>query len=421
LSVDFRVVIRGSNQSWKSFVAKAAPTGRTRRESGIEMFGERAMNRIWLVALGLLLAWTPLSVNGLSDGMTLKNSSGSSVGDYADSYALLLGASEYPAARAGETVPVRTGLTREASASLERQVLMHALTINASPANARIRILNIRPRYQPGMQLSPGRYHIEVSKTGYSTHKGWITLGSSNVVKSVQLEKRTDVNASPATRTTIVAIEMVNIPGGSFMMGSNEGDDDEKPVHRVTISGFQMGKYEVTQAQWKSVMGSNPSNFKGVNRPVEEVSWDAVQLFIRKLNSQTGQHFRLPTEAEWEYAARAGTSSKWSWGRNESQAGSFAWYRNNAVGQTHPVGLKRTNGFGLYDMHGNVWEWVYDWYGPYSSGDATNPTGPRSDRGHVHRGGSWNSYTEYMGSASRYVVDSPDFRAYDLGFRLIRQ
>jgi len=178
------------------------------------------------------------------------------------------------------------------------------------------------------------------------------------------------------------------IPEGDFMMGSNDGDSDEKPVHRVYISSFQMGKYEVTQSQWESVMGSNPSSFKGANRPVEQVSWDDVQKFIRKLNSQTGDHFRLPTEAEWEYAVRAGTTTPFSTGRciSTSEANYDGHYlysgcpKGESRGKTLPVGSFSPNEFGLYDMHGNVREWVQDWYGSYSSGAATDPTGPRSGR-----------------------------------------
>jgi len=168
-------------------------------------------------------------------------------------------------------------------------------------------------------------------------------------------------------------MEFVLIPAGTFTMGSPDSDsnayDHEKPAHQVTISEpFYMGKYEVTQAQWKAVMGENPSRFKGDDHPVENVSWEDVQQFIQKLNAKEGKEAcRLPTEAEWEYAARAGTTTIYSFGNNASQLGNYAWYDENSGNTTHPVGDKPPNPWGLYDMHGNVWEWVQDWYGPIYS------------------------------------------------------
>ena len=147
----------------------------------------------------------------------------------------------------------------------------------------------------------------------------------------------------------------------------------------------------MTQGQWQAVMGSNPSQFTGdPNRPVENVSWDDVQEFIRRLNAREGgATYRLPTEAEWEYAARAGTTTRWSFGDDASQLGRYAWHDGNAGGQTHPVGQLQPNPWGLYDMHGNVWEWVQDWYGKYASGTAVDPAGPSSGSYHVFRGGGW--------------------------------
>ena len=163
-------------------------------------------------------------------------------------------------------------------------------------------------------------------------------------------------------------IQMVAVQGGTFTMGctSEQGDDcydDERPAHRVTVSDFYIGKYEVTQAQWRAVMGFNPSYFKGDNLPVETVSWDDVMDFIHKLNSLTGRQYRLPTEAEWEYAARGGNNYKYS---GSNSAGNVAWYGYNSSRTTHPVGTKSANGFGLYDMSGNVYEWCSDWYRAYN-------------------------------------------------------
>jgi formylglycine-generating enzyme required for sulfatase activity len=164
-------------------------------------------------------------------------------------------------------------------------------------------------------------------------------------------------------------MEFVLIQAWTFQMGSNNGEPNEKPVHMVRISRpFYLGKYEVTQAQWEAVMGNNPSQFKGdPNSPVENVSWDDVQEFIKRLKRlntrESGVKYRLPREAEWEYAAQAGTTTAYSFGNDPSQLGEYAWYGENANGETHPVGQKKPNPWGLYDMHGNVWEWVQDWYG----------------------------------------------------------
>lgn len=215
---------------------------------------------------------------------------------------------------------------------------------------------------------------------------------------------------------------MVYVEGGTFQMGatSEQGSDafsDESPVHQVTVSSFYMGKTEVTQRQWKAIMGSNPSYFTGDNRPVENVSWNDCQAFIQKLNQLTGRTFRLPTEAEWEYAARGGkyhSGYKYS-GSNE--VGYVAWYEGNSGSQTHDVKTKQPNALGLYDMSGNVWEWCSDWYGSYGSGAQTNPQGPSSGSYRVLRGGSWYSYARYCRVSYR-SDDYPDDRYNSFGFRL---
>jgi formylglycine-generating enzyme required for sulfatase activity len=214
------------------------------------------------------------------------------------------------------------------------------------------------------------------------------------------------------------------IPAGKFQRGSNDSDayDNEKPVHTVRITQpFYLGKYEVTQGQWQAVMGSNPSHFTGdPRRPVDNVSWDDVREFMRRLNAlEGGATYRLPTEAEWEYAARAGTTGRWSFGNEVSQLGRYAWYDENAAGQTHPVGQLQPNPWGLYDIHGNVWEWVQDWYGKYASGTAIDPAGPSSGSDRVYRGGSWRYSARFCRSAFRYY-DAPGFRLDNVGFRLLR-
>ena len=220
-----------------------------------------------------------------------------------------------------------------------------------------------------------------------------------------------------------IGMEFVPIPAGRFLMGcSTEAEPceaGEKPRHEVTISKpFYLGKYEVTQAQWEAVMGNNPSHYKGANRPVELVSWDDVQEFIRRLNAKEGHtRYRLPTEAEWEYAARAGSTTAYSFGNDMSQLERYAWYDANSGRQTHPVGEKEANKWGLHDMHGNVWEWVQDWEGGYSAAAATNPQGPGTGENRVLRGGSKGDPASSARCAKRLGM-MPWFSNFSFGFRL---
>jgi formylglycine-generating enzyme required for sulfatase activity len=227
--------------------------------------------------------------------------------------------------------------------------------------------------------------------------------------------------SQPEVRNSI-GMEFVLIPAGEFLMGSNDGRADERPVHKVGISQpFYLGRYTVTQAQWEAVMGNNPSCVKSdPNRPVDNISWEEVQKFIQWLNArEDGKSYRLPTEAEWEYAARAGSSTAYCFGNDESRLGEYAWYEANAGGQTHPVGQLRPNAWGLYDIHGNVWEWVQDWYEEYPAEAVTDPQGPSSGSDRVHRGGSWCNYARLCRSA-HCDFDTPGFRYSYLGFRLLR-
>ena len=190
-----------------------------------------------------------------------------------------------------------------------------------------------------------------------------------------------------------VEFTMVKVVGGTFQMGSSEeyAYSDEQPVHLVTLSTYSIGQTEVTQELWEAVMGSNPSEFQGSKRPVERVSWEACQNFIRELNSLTGQNFRLPTEAEWEYAARGGKKTNGHEYAGSSAINDVAWYDGNCS-MTHDVAIKHANELGLYDMSGNVDEWCQDWYGLYSSNSQTNPIGASSGSDRVYRGGGWNDY-----------------------------
>ncbi len=223
--------------------------------------------------------------------------------------------------------------------------------------------------------------------------------------------------------------QMVYVEGGTFEMGCDEKRDgdcqnDEKPVHKVTLSSYSMGKYEVTQKQWREVMGSDPEmlGFKGCdNCPVESVSWDDIQVFLKKLNELTGKKYRLPTEAEWEYASRGGNKSRYYQYSGSNDLKSVAWYEDNSDNKTHPVGTLKANELGIYDMSGNVWEWCSDWYDAnyYKNSPAQNPVGAQSGSSRVYRGGSWLNSAYNCRSALRYWYAPLNWNS-TLGFRLAR-
>ena len=234
--------------------------------------------------------------------------------------------------------------------------------------------------------------------------------------------KETERKATKTFQVGGVSFDMVWVEGGTFRMGatSEQGSDaysDEKPVHSVTLSSFYIGKTEVTQALWKAVMGSKQSYFKGDNLPVERVSWNDCQVFIRKLNSMTGQNFHLPTEAEWEFACRGGNNSRGYKYSGSNYIDNVAWYKDNSGNKTHPVATKLPNELGIYDMSGNVCEWCSDWMGDYSSGAQTNPKGPYDGSYRVLRGGSWDDYDDFCRSSHR-LDRSPGYHHRCLGLRL---
>ena len=220
--------------------------------------------------------------------------------------------------------------------------------------------------------------------------------------------------------------QMVNISAGTFWMGATDADQqlckvpNELPRHQVKLSAFAISKYPVTQAQWQAVMGNNPSNFKGDDRPVEQVSWNDCQAFCQKLSSITGKTFRLPTEAEWECACRAGTQTIWHFGNDQGVLGQYAWFSGNSGYQTHPVGQLKPNAWDLYDMLGNVWEWCQDWFDEryYASSPQDNPQGLSGGQYRVLRGGGYDNFPLYCRPAYRNRNLPVDQRYY-FGLRVV--
>ena len=232
-------------------------------------------------------------------------------------------------------------------------------------------------------------------------------------------------DSTPSAFEPFATPEMVYVEGGTFVMGctdeQNECGNAEYPVHEVTVSSFYLGKYEVTQVLYEAVMGENPSDFKDCpNCPVESVSWSEAVAFARQLSAMTGQRYRLPTEAEWEYAARGGSKTqafRYSGGDSLALVG---WYENNSDSKTHPVGGKGANELGIYDMSGNVWEWCIDWNDGdyYENSPATNPQGPEQGKNRVLRGGCW-SWPEKHSRITRRSGSGPDSRGNQIGFRVV--
>ena len=228
-----------------------------------------------------------------------------------------------------------------------------------------------------------------------------------------------------------VQLEFVYIPPGKFLMGSDtkelERHGDEGPVRHVVISkGFYISKYEITQEQWLAVMNHNPSVMNDKNswkrHPVDNVSWNDCNAFISKINELGLGIFRMPTEAEWEYACRAGTTSRYYWGEDpgDTHVHEYAWAFSKAEGISHPAGLKKPNNWGLYDMSGNVWEWCSDWRGPYEADQLIDPTGPRDGKKKIYRGGSWFNKPSTLRSANRNGHE-PDMSGTNAGLRLVLQ
>ena len=266
--------------------------------------------------------------------------------------------------------------------------------------------------------LKAGSHTARLNADGYEPLSQSIQVNSSSRSFNFVLKKKEN-QLSPVIQNLLN--NMVRVEGGTFTMGAtgNKKDSykDERPAHQVTLSSFSIGKYEITQEEWQTVMGNNPSYFKSAKRPVENVSWNDCQEFIRKLNTMTGKRFRLPTEAEWEYAAKGGNRGndyKYAGSNNSDFVG---WYSTNSGNCSHEVGRKSSNELGLFDMTGNVLEWCQDWYSFYSSNSQTDPTGPSSGSFRVLRGGCWDS-SVYGIRVSNRVSSKPGNSSNCLGFRL---
>ncbi len=309
-----------------------------------------------------------------------------------------------------------------------------SVDVNSSPMGATIYIdgksYGETPNYINNVLI--GTHELKLEKQGCTTITKTINVkeGETLTVNEKLVSQQTTVNRQQASGNaggnetfTVngVSFKMIKIEGGTFNMGatSEQGSDansDEYPVHSVTLSDYYIGETEVTQELWEAVMGSNPSNFKGSQKPVEFVSWHDCKEFITKLNRLTGKNFRLPTEAEWEYAARGGNKSKGYKYSGSNTIGNVAWYDGNRG--THKVKTKSPNELGIYDMSGNVWEWCEDWYGYYSNGSQTNPTGPSFGSYRVLRGGGWRVNAKLCRVSYRHNY-SPGYRYNSSGFRVV--
>ena len=324
------------------------------------------------------------------------------------------------------------------------------LTIRYTPSSATVLVDNKMVKGKNGVAqttLPVGQHSYIVFCDGYDSEEGTVKLKASTpsnlqitLSKEATATQQSTVSQSTVTQEPLaqtpvtnvdyisipvkngISIDMVRVEAGMFTMGATPEMkapyDMEKPTHQVTLTNdYYISKYEVTQALWQAVMDSNPSEFKGESLPVENVSWDDCQEFISKLNRITGKTFRLPTEAEWEFAARGGKKSRGYQYSGSNNISDVAWYEDNSDNKTHAVGSKQSNELGIYDMSGNVWEWCQDWYERYNSSSQVNPIGA-SGSYRVYRGGGWSNTARDCRSSCR-SGSTPVYRDYDLGLRLI--
>ena len=308
---------------------------------------------------------------------------------------------------------------------MKRQIFLFFLALMSLTVSAQTKTIQRQPKpAQPkSAQQTPVKPTPKQSKPATKPTK---PAPAPSKHKATPDSERQGEGSSPISDINLIIDNLVNnmvyVEGGTFTMGAtseqgSNADGWEKPVHQVTLSPFSIGRYEVTQEEWEAVMGSNPSEFKRAKRPVEMVSWDDCQEFIRRLNELTGKNFRLPTEAEWEFAARGGNSSRGYKYAGGNDIDTVAWYEGNCDRMLQDVGTKQPNELGLYDMSGNVYEWCSDWFGGYSSSPQTNPKGPDSGQFCVLRGGGWHN-KEWYCCVSRRSLVLPTGQSNDRGFRL---
>jgi formylglycine-generating enzyme required for sulfatase activity len=333
------------------------------------------------------------------------------------------------------TVTVRDHDTVEVMVDLKPR--LGTVACETTPAGARV-IVNGGERHESALgggtqaesltplrgALRPGPYALRFERDGYKSVVRNVTVVANRTAEvSVALEKISSAEEGQAWTVPDLNLKMMYVRPGTFTMGSANGDRDEKPQTRVTLTrSFWLGRTEVTQGQWEALMGSNPSHFKSAARdaPVEQVSWDDAMQFCRKLSErersagrlQDGYQYMLPTEAQWEFACRAGTTGDFAGGLD-----AMVWYNQNSGLATHPVAQKQANAWGLCDMHGNVWEWCLDWYGAYPGGSVTDPTGPSTGSSRIIRGGGWGETARNCRSAGRFK-NVPVYRNTGLGFRV---
>ena len=345
----------------------------------------------------------------------------------------------------------RTYVLTLLSNNLQQAQQSQTLTIKYMPTNATVLVDNKMVKGTNGVArttLPVGQHSFVVACDGYESEEGMVKLKASapsniqiTLTKEAMATQQSIVSQpivaqQPMEQTPVtnvdnisipvkdgISIDMVRVEAGTFTMGATaemkKPGVDEKPTHRVTLTNdYYIGKYEVTQALWKAVMGNDSSYFKGDNLPVDQVSWDDCQEFISKLNRITGKMFRLPTEAEWEYAARGGNKSRGYQYSGSSNLSDVAWYSGNSGDVTHAVGTKQPNELGIYDMSGNVLEWCQDWYGKYNRSSQVNPTGANSGSFRMYRGGSW-SYLARSCRLSFRGSGTPGYRGISLGLRLV--
>ena len=344
----------------------------------------------------------------------------------------------------------RTYVLTLLSGSQQQKQQSQTLTIRYTPSSATVLVDNKMVKGMNGVAqttLPVGQHSFVVACDGYESEEGTVKLKASapsnlqitlkkeatatqNTVSQPAVAQQHVVQPTVTSSDNIsipvkdgISLDMVRVEAGTFTMGATPEMEnplnDEKPAHQITLTNdYYIGKYEVTQALWQAVMGNNPSNFKGDNLPVEQVSWDNCQEFISKLNSITDKTFRLPTEAEWEFAARGGNKGRGYQFSGNKKLSKVAWYKDNSRAQTHSVGSKQANELGIYDMSGNVWEWCQDRYGKYSSSSQTNPTCDTSGSLRVFRGGCCYDNARDCRSSNR-DDSTPDHHSVGIGLRLV--